>query len=62
MSKLFAFDGYEWKPVKQVMVYNDIVGFLPARSVRVYDGTNWVSVVLENDEIVLTTIDALAGV
>lgn len=62
MSKLFAFDGYEWKPVKRVMVYNDIVGFLPARSVRVHDGTNWVSVVLENDEIVLTTIDALAGV
>lgn len=62
MGKIFAFDGTEWMPVKRVMVYNDIVGFLPARSVNVHNGTNWVSVVLEDENIVLTTIDALVGV
>jgi hypothetical protein len=62
MGKIFAFDGTEWMPVKRVMVYNDIVGFLPARSVNVHSGTNWVSVVLEDENIVLTTIDALVGV
>lgn len=62
MAKIFAFDGSEWKPVKRVMIYNDLVGFIPARSVNVHDGTNWVTVVLDNNEVLLTTIDSLVGV
>ena len=62
MSKAFVHNGTEWVPVKNILIYNDIVGFLPARSVNVHNGTNWVSVVLEDENIVLTTIDALVGV
>ena len=46
MPQAFAFDGVEWQKIKAAYAFHHGIGFVKLNSVRVHDGTNWLTVEL----------------
>lgn len=53
MVKPFAFDGNAWREVSAIYSFHYAIGFVKLNSVRVHDGTNWLTVELPDGSMTL---------
>lgn len=44
MNKSFVYINNSWIPVKAIYAYHDNIGFVKLNSVKVHDGTSWVTI------------------
>ena len=58
MNRAFAFTNDGWKQIKAAYTFHHGFGFVKLNSVRVHDGTNWVTIELPDGSMTLVRRDS----